>query len=181
MLYTISPDGVIPAGQDGVSGAGEVRDAVGGRPGNGPAQAAAGLPAGMIAVRAADVPWPGSAAGAGALVAPGGRVTSGEMLVFAHPVTVAPAVAGRDGVVRARGWLPDHVRLGELERHVAEGVIEDLVAEGIAAGRMPAPQRQRLMSLALTIRMTVAMTLIPEASYTGAMRQLVSRNVRVFI
>ena len=75
-------------------------------------------------------------------------------------------------MVRARGWLPDHVRLGELERHLGEGVIEDLVAAGIAAGRMPAPQRQRLMSLELTIRMTVAMTLMPDASYTGAIRRL---------
>jgi hypothetical protein len=64
------------------------------------------------------------------------------------------------------------VRLGELERHLGEGVIEDLVAAGIAAGRMPAPQRQRIMSLELTIRMTVAMTLMPDASYTGAMRRL---------
>jgi hypothetical protein len=129
----------------------------------------------MIAVRAADVACPGGAAAPGALVAApasAGSVTSGEMLVFTHPVTVAPAVIGRDGAVRARGWLPDHVRLGELERHLGEGVIEDLVAAGIAAGQLPAPQRQRLMSLALTIRMTVAMTLMPEASYTGAMRRL---------
>jgi hypothetical protein len=84
-------------------------------------------------------------------------------------------VIGRDGAVRARGWLPDHVRLGELERHLGEGVIEDLVAAGIAAGRMPAPQRQRLMSLEFTIRMTVAMTLMPGASYTGVMRQLAGR------
>src|ERR1017187_1797234 len=70
------------------------------------------------------------------------------------------------------GWLPDHVRLGELERHLGEGVIEDLVAAGIAAGRMPALQRHRLMSVELTIRMTVAMTLLPGASYTGAIRQL---------
>ena len=173
MLYPISPDIAIPAGQDGAGGsAREIPGAVGELPGSGSAQLAAGLPAGMIAVRAADVSWPGSAAGAGALVAPGGRVASGEMVVFTHPVTVAPAVAGRDGVVRARGWLPDHVRLGELERHLGEGVIEDLVAAGIAAGRMPAPQRQRLMSLELTIRMTVAMTLMPDASYTGAIRRL---------
>jgi hypothetical protein len=124
----------------------------------------------MIAVRAADVSCPGSPAGA--LVASAGPVASGEMMVFAHPVTVAPAVAGRDGVVRAGGWLPDHVRLGELERHLGAGVIEDLVAAGVAAGRMPAPQRQRLMSLALTIRMTVAMTLMPGASYTETIRQL---------
>src|SRR5487761_1785049 len=151
LLYTISPDGVIPAGQQGArGGAGEVRDAAG-RPGNGFAQVAAGP---------------------GALVAPAGRVTSGEMLVFTHPVTVAPAVIGRDGAVRARGWLPDHVRLGELERHLGQGAIENLVAAGIAAGRMPAPQRQRLMSLALTIRLVVAMTLMPDASYTESMRRL---------
>jgi hypothetical protein len=70
LLYTISPDGVIPAGPD----------AAGGWSGSGPAQA--GLPAGMIAVRAADVARPGGAAAPGALVAPAGRVTPGEMLVF---------------------------------------------------------------------------------------------------
>jgi hypothetical protein len=45
------------------------------------------------------------------------------------------------------------VCLGELERHLGEGVIENLVEAGVAAGRMPAPQRQRLMSLELTIRL----------------------------
>ena len=129
----------------------------------------------MIAVRAADAACPGGTERAGALLAapaPAGPVTSGEMLVFTHPVPVAPAVVSRDGAVRAGGWLPDHVRLGELERHLGEGVIEDLAAAGIAAGRMPAPQRQRLMSLALTIRMTVAMTLMPDASYTEPIRWL---------
>jgi hypothetical protein len=164
-LYTISPDGAIPAGLDAAGG--------GGLPGSGFAQVTAMLPAGMIAVRPADVACAGSTARAGALVVSSVPVTSGEMLVFTHPVMAAPAVAGRDGTVKAAGWLPDHVRLGELERHLGEGVIEDLVAAGIAAGRMPAPQRQRLMSLALTIRMTVAMTLMPDASYTGTMRRLV--------
>ena len=146
-----------------------------GLPGNGFAQVAVGLPAGVIAVRAADVACLGGTERAGALLAAPASaepVTSGEMLVFTHPVTVAPAVVSRGGAVRAGGWLPDHVRLGELERHLGEGVIEDLVAAGIAAGRMPAPQRQRVMSLALTIRMTVAMTLMPEASYPGVIRQL---------
>ncbi len=46
------------------------------------------------------------------------------------------------------------------------------MAAGIAAGRMPPPQRQRLMSLARTIRMTVAMTLMPDVSYTGVIQQL---------
>jgi hypothetical protein len=85
--------------------------------------------------------WPVQAARRGGAGGPGGAGDPGEMLVFAHPVTVALAVIGRDGGVRARGWLPDHVLLGELERHLGEGVIEDLVAAGIAAGRMPAPQR----------------------------------------
>ena len=173
MLCTISPDGVIPAGQDGTrGGAGEAPDAAGGRPGSGSPQVAAGLPAGMIAVRAADVACPGGAAGLGALVASSVPVASGEMLVFTCPVTVVPAATGRDGAVRARGWLPDHARLGELERHLGEGVIENLVATGIADGRMPAPQRHRIMSPALTIRLTVAMTLMPDASYTEAMRRL---------
>jgi hypothetical protein len=126
----------------------------------------------MIAVRAADVACPGGVALPGALVASAGPVTSGEMLVFTWPVTAAPAVIGRDGTVRARGWLPGHVRLGELERHLGEGVIENLVAAAVACGRMPAPQRRRLMSLEFTIRMTVAMTLMPDASYAGAMRQV---------
>ena len=73
----------------------------GGLPGNGFAQVAVGLPAGVIAVRAADVACPGGTERAGALLAApasAGPVTSGEMLVFTHPVTVAPAVVA--GVVR---------------------------------------------------------------------------------
>jgi hypothetical protein len=146
-----------------------VREAPGasaGLTGSGLAQVAAG----MIAVRAADVACPGGTAGA--MVAAAGPVTSGEMLVFAHPVTVAPTVVSRGGVVRAHGWLPDHVRLGELERHLGEGVIENLVKAAVADGRMPAPQRMRLMSPGFTIRLVVAMTLMPDASYAEAIRRL---------
>jgi hypothetical protein len=169
LLYTISPDSAIPADPDaGAGGMKEVPGAAGALPGSGFEQVAAGLPAGMIAVRAADV----ACLGGTGTMATAGPVTSGEMLVFTHPVTVAPAAVGRGGVVRARGWLPDHVRLGELERHLGEGVIEDLVQAAVADGRMPAPQRMRLMSLGFTIRLMVAMTLMPEASYTQAIRQL---------
>jgi hypothetical protein len=90
-LYTISPDGVIPAVQDDSGGgAGEVPDAAGGLPGSqsGPAHVAAG----MIAVRVADVACPGGAAGA--LVASALPVSSGEMLVFTYPVTVAATRLG---------------------------------------------------------------------------------------
>src|SRR6266436_2570046 len=171
LLYTISSGSAIPAGADAAGGGVRELPGASGLSGSGLAQVAAA----MIAVRVADVDCPGGAGRVGALLAvpaSAGPVTSGELLVFAHPVTVAPAVTGRGGVVRAGGWLPDHVRLGELERHLGEGVIENLVAAGIAAGRMPAPQRQRLMSLALTIRLNMAMTLMPGASYTGALQQL---------
>jgi hypothetical protein len=132
----------------------------------------------MIAVRAADLQVrPGGPAGRqGAVLAgpagqAGAAVPAGMMLAFCHPVVTAPAVI-RGGAVMAGGWLPDFVRLGELERHAGEGVIEALAERAVADGRIPAPQRQRIMSLALTIRLTVAMTLMPEASYTEAMRRL---------
>ena len=64
-------------------------------------QADAGFPAGMIAVRAAGVICPGGAATA--LLVAGSPVASGEPLVFAHPVTVAPAVVRRSGAVQAGG------------------------------------------------------------------------------
>ena len=48
--------------------------------------------------------------------------------MFCRPVVTAPAVPRWDGSVRAGGWLPDFVRLGELERHLGDGVIEEIVA-----------------------------------------------------
>jgi hypothetical protein len=46
---------------------------------------------------------------------------SGELAVFCRPVVAAPAVARRDGTVLADAWLPDLVRLGELDRHLGDG------------------------------------------------------------
>ena len=130
------------------------------------------LPAGMVAVRAAGVrigsgELPG---GRGAVLA-GAAVPPGTMMTFCHPVVTAPAVI-RGGAVLAGGWLPDFVRLGELERHLGEGVIEDLAAAAAADGRMPPRQRKRIMSFPLVIRLTVAMTLMPDASYAEALRRL---------
>src|SRR5260370_20316118 len=157
----LTPGSAIPEGPDDVrAGAGEVPDAAGGRPGSGPAQVTAGLPAGMIAVRAADVARPGGTAGPGALLAApasAGPVASGEMLVFTCPVTVAPAVVSRGGVVRARGWLPDHVRLGELERHLGGRVIEDLVEAPVPGGPAAAPPRQPPVTPALPLQVIVGM------------------------
>jgi hypothetical protein len=46
-------------------------------------------------------------------------------------VVTAPAVVRRDGTGPADGWLPDFVRLGELERHLGDGVIEEIVAAAL--------------------------------------------------
>jgi Insertion element 4 transposase N-terminal len=120
-------------------------------------------PAGMVAVRAADLR--SSPGDRGAALAPGTLVT------FCHPVVTAPA-AVQGGRVLADGWLPDFVRLGELERHLGEGVIGELVSAATADGRLPVPQRKRLMSFPLVIRLMVAMTLMPDASYCEALRRL---------
>ena len=74
--------------------------------------------AGMVAVRAADLAWPGGLGGPGtggrpALVTPGtGRIRTGDMVVFCRPVAVARAVVRRDGRVQAAGHPADHARLG---------------------------------------------------------------------
>jgi Insertion element 4 transposase N-terminal len=133
-------------------------------------QAGAGFPAGMIAVRAADVACPGGAATA--LLVAGSPVASGEPLVFTHPVLMAPAVVRRSGAVQASGWLPDHVRLGLLEEQLGEGVIETVIEAAVRAGRLARPVRRRLMSLELTCRFTVAMTLSPECDYRETMARL---------
>ena len=51
----------------------------------------------------------------------------GSLRCSARPVVTAPAVIRRDGTVLADGWLPDFVRLGELERRLGNGVIEAIV------------------------------------------------------
>jgi Insertion element 4 transposase N-terminal len=133
-------------------------------------QADAGFPAGMIAVRAADVICPGGSATA--LLVAGSPVASGEPLVFSHPVTVAPAVVRRSGAVQAGGWLPGHVRLGLLEAQLGCGVIESVIEDAVRAGRLARPVRRRLMSLELTCRFTVAMTMSPECDYRETMARL---------
>jgi hypothetical protein len=63
---------------------------------------------------------------------------AGELAVFCRPVVTAPALPRRDGTVRADGWLPDFVRLGELERHLGDGVIEEITAAAVEQGRLTA-------------------------------------------
>jgi hypothetical protein len=97
---------------------------------------------------------------------------AGELAVFCRPVVTAPAVVGRDGGVRADGWLPDFVRLGELERHLGGEVIEETVSVALANGRLRKRQRRRIMSYPLVIRLMLAMTLMPDASYCEALARV---------
>jgi hypothetical protein len=122
----------------------------------------------VVAVRVADV---AGTATPGALILPGvggGPLVTGELVAWCRVVTLAPVVVGPHGRAMAGGWLPDHVRLGVLEQHIGDGVIEDVVAaKGVRPG-----QRRRVMSLQLTARFVLAMTLTP-ASYVEVMAQLV--------
>jgi hypothetical protein len=102
----------------------------------------------------------------------GSAPAAGEQAVFGRAVVTAPAFVRRDGTVLADAWLPDLVRLGELEAHLGDGVIEDLVAAALAGGRLPRPVRRRIMSYPLVIRLMIAMALMPDASYCEAMSRL---------
>jgi len=128
----------------------------------------AGTPAGTVVVRASGLRIRGGTATAGGDAAP----AAGELAVFCRPVVTAPAVVRRDGTVLADAWLPDLVRLGELERHLGDGVIEAIVDEAVAAGRLRPRQRRRLMSYPLVIRLMIAMVLMPDGSYCEALARL---------
>ena len=119
-------------------------------------------------VRAADLRFRGDVA----MVAGGCGPRSGELAVFCRPVVTAPAVIRRDGSVLAGGWLPDLARLGELERHLGDGVIEAIVAAVLEAGRLRKRGRRRLMSYPLVIRLMLAMSLMPDASYGEALARV---------
>ena len=78
----------------------------------------------------------------------------------------------RSGAVQGGGRLPGHVRLGLLEQQLGDGVIEAVIEGAVRAGRLARPVRRRLMSLELTCRFTVAMTLSPECDYRETMARL---------
>jgi hypothetical protein len=119
-------------------------------------------------VRAADLLFRGG----GTVTAGEAAPSAGELAVFCRPVVTAPALVRRDGSVAADGWLPDFVRLGELERHLGDGVIEAIVDKAVAAGRLRPRQRRRLMSYPLVIRLMLAMVLMPDGSYCEALARL---------
>lgn len=129
--------------------------------------AGGGTPAGTVVVRAAGLRGRG-----GTVTAEGCGPAAGELAVFCCPVVTAPAAVRRDGSVAADAWLPDLVRLGELEAHLGGGVIEAAVDAELAAGRLRPRQRRRVMSYPLVIRLMLAMTLMPDASYGEVLARL---------
>ena len=129
---------------------------------------AAGTPTGTVVLRAADLRFPGG----GTITAGSSAPLAGELAVFCRPVVTAPAVVRRDGTVVADAWLPDLVRLGELERHLGDGVIEAIVAAALEKGRLKKRERRRLMSYPLVIRLMIAMGLMPDACYGEALARL---------
>jgi hypothetical protein len=92
--------------------------------------ATAGSTAGTVTVRASDLLVHGD----GVITAGKAGPVSGELTAFCRLVLTAPAVVRRDGTVLAGTWLPELVRLGELEAHLGDGVIESAVDEAIARG-----------------------------------------------
>jgi hypothetical protein len=118
-----------------------------------------------VAVRASGLRFHG-----GTVTVAGNAPSAGELAVFCRPVVTAPAAVRRDGTVLADAWLPDLVRLGELERHLGDGVIEAAVDKVIAEGRLKPRQRRRIMSYPLVIRLIIAMTLRGPAQAGGAAR-----------
>jgi hypothetical protein len=72
----------------------------------------------------------------------------------------------------ADAWLPDLVRLGEMERHLGDGVIGAIVGAELEKGRLRPRERRRLMSYPLVIRLMIAMTLMPDASCCEALARL---------
>jgi hypothetical protein len=128
---------------------------------------AAGTPTGTVVVRAAGLRIRGEM-----VTAEGGVPSAGELAVFCRPVVTAPVLVRRDGTLLADAWLPDQVRLGELEAHLGDGVIEALVDAALAKGRLRPRQRRRIMSCPLVIRLMIAMTLMPGASCCEALSRL---------
>jgi hypothetical protein len=91
----------------------------------------------------------------------GTLVAAGTMITFCQPMVPPRRWCG---LVRslADGWLPDFVRLGELERHIGEDVMEAHAEKAIADRRLTTQKQRRIMSLPLTVRLIVAMKRMPD-------------------
>jgi hypothetical protein len=137
--------------------------------------------AGVVAVRVADLASPARPGlgrdGRSALVAAGaGKIRTGDRVVFLKPVAVAPAVVRRDGRVQAGGHPADHARLGVAEDRLdalagRPDVIGQIAAGVTLTGKVKGVAR-RAMTPALAIRLTILMTLTPDADYAEVMDAL---------
>jgi hypothetical protein len=144
--------------------------------------------AGMVAVRAADLASPcrrglGRDGRTALTAAGGGRIRSGDLVVWLKPVAVARAVVRRDGRVQATGHPADHARLGVAEQRLDElcgipGVIDEIARSAVLGGRVKGTAR-RAMSPALAIRFTLLMTLTRDAGYAEVMDILLGDLVMV--
>jgi len=138
--------------------------------------------AGMVAVRVADLVSPaGPGLGKGGrsalVVAGAGTIRTGDVVVFLKPVAVAPAVVRRDGRVQAAGHPADHARLGVAEDRLdalagRPDVIGQIAAGITLQGKVKGAAR-RAMTPALVIRLTVLMTLMPDADYAEVVAALI--------
>jgi len=146
--------------------------------------AAVGLPgqAGMVAVRVADLVSPaGPGLGKGGrsalVVAGAGTIRTGDVVVFLKPVAVAPAVVRRDGRVQAAGHPADHARLGvagdRLDALAGRPDVIGQIAAGITLQGKVKGAARRAMTPALVIRLTVLMTLMPDADYAEVVAALI--------
>ena len=135
----------------------------------------------MVAIRAADLrpaagPRLGKDGRTALTVARPGRIATGDLVVFLKPVAVAPAVVRRDGRVQAGGHPADHARLGLAEERLDElcgspGVIDEIARTVLLDGKVKGAAR-RALTPALAIRLTLLMTLMPDADYAEVMAAL---------
>jgi hypothetical protein len=144
--------------------------------------------AGMVAVRAADLASPcrrelGRDGRTALVAAGGGRIRTGDLVVWLKPVAVTRAVVRRDGRVQAAGHPADHARLGVAEQRLDElcgmpGTIDEIARSVTLDGRVKGTAR-RAMSPALAIRFTLLMTLTRDAGYAEVMDILLGDLVMV--
>ncbi len=97
-------------------------------------------------------------------------------MVFLKPVAVAAAVVRRDGRVQAGGHPADHARLGvaedRLDALAGQADVIGQIAAGVTLNGKVKGAARRAMTPALAIRLTLLMTLLPDADYaevTGAL------------
>jgi len=98
-------------------------------------------------------------------------------VVFLKPVAVAPAVVRRDGRVQAAGHPADHARLGvagdRLDALAGRPDVIGQIAAGITLQGKVKGAARRAMTPALVIRLTVLMTLMPDADYAEVVAALI--------